>query len=46
MCFGPGPGDLADFQALGSSDQERLDNFVDQQLDPSSIDDTESVALF
>ncbi len=42
MAFGPRPGDLADFEALGGNDDARLTAFVDQQLDPASIDDTEA----
>ncbi len=37
--FGPRPGDLAAFDALGANDDERLTAWVDRQLDPSSIDD-------
>ena len=40
MGFGPCPGDLEAFEALGSTDLERLTNYVDQQLDPMSISDT------
>lgn len=39
--YGPRPGDIADFNALpGGSDQARLTNWVDRQLDPASIDDS------
>jgi len=41
MAFGPRPGDLEAFLALGASDEERLQAYVDQQLDPASIDDSE-----
>ena len=41
MAFGPRPGDLAAFQALGSTDGERLYAYIDQQLAPESIDDSE-----
>ena len=41
IAFGPRPGDLAAFQALGGNDDARLTAFVDQQLDPASIDDSE-----
>ena len=37
--FGPRPGELAAFDALGGDDLARLTAWVDQQLDPSSIDD-------
>ncbi len=39
MAFGPRPGDLEAFDALGSDDRQRLENYVEQQLDPASIDD-------
>ena len=38
--FGPAPGDVATFDALGGSDTARLTSWVDQQLDPASIDDS------
>jgi uncharacterized protein (DUF1800 family) len=41
MGYGPRPGDLDLFDALGSTDEERLRNYVSQQLDPDSIDDGE-----
>ncbi|MGB5162851.1 MAG: DUF1800 domain-containing protein [Thermoanaerobaculia bacterium] len=41
MGFGPRPGDRAAFNALGSTPQERLEVYVAQQLDPSSIDDSD-----
>ncbi|MEM9557635.1 MAG: DUF1800 domain-containing protein [Acidobacteriota bacterium] len=40
LAYGPRPGDIAAFQALGSSDGERLAAWVDRQLDPQSIDDS------
>jgi uncharacterized protein (DUF1800 family) len=40
LAFGPRPGDLSAFQALGSSDEERLYAYIDQQLDPGSINDS------
>ena len=40
MGFGPRPGDLDDFNALGATDEERLNNYIEQQLDPDSIDDS------
>ena len=39
--FGPRPGDLAAFDALGSTDPDRLAAYVAQQLDPDSLADTE-----
>jgi uncharacterized protein (DUF1800 family) len=41
LTFGIRPGDVEAFNALGSSDDERLLNFVNQQLNPDSIDDSE-----
>jgi uncharacterized protein (DUF1800 family) len=40
MGFGPRPGDLDAFNALGATDAERLAAYVAQQLDPASIDDS------
>ena len=39
--FGHRPGDLAAFNALGADDDERLTAWVDQQLNPDSIDDSD-----
>lgn len=41
MGFGPRPGDIEAFNALGSSDEERLRAYVQEQLNPDSIDDSE-----
>ena len=41
MGFGPRPGDLATLMALGSTTDERLTKYVDQQLNPLAIDDGE-----
>lgn len=41
LTFGIRPGDVEAFNALGSTDDERLLNFVTQQLNPDSIDDSE-----
>lgn len=41
LTFGIRPGDLDLFNALGATDDERLVNFVTQQLNPDSIDDSE-----
>ena len=40
IAFGPRPGDIEAFDALGADDDSRLTAFVDQQLDPDSIDDS------
>lgn len=40
MGFGPRPGDLAALLALGASSEERLAAYVEQQLNPSAIDDS------
>ena len=40
MGFGPHGNDVADFNALGATDDERLVAYVDQQLDWQSIDDS------
>ena len=37
--FGPRPGDLAAFDALGPDDPARLAAYLDEQLDPGTIDD-------
>jgi len=39
MGFGPRPGDLDAFRALGATPQARLDAYVDQQLHPADIAD-------
>ena len=39
--FGPRPGDIEAFQALGASDTARLEAYVDQQLHPESLDDSQ-----
>ena len=41
MAFGPRPGDLDAFEALGNTEDERFEAYVEQQLDPGSIDDTD-----
>ncbi len=41
MGFGPRPGDVAAFDALGGDDTARLTAYVAQQLDPDSLSDTE-----
>ncbi|HQV94251.1 MAG TPA: DUF1800 family protein [Anaerolineales bacterium] len=46
MAYGARPGDLEAFNALGSTDDERLLNFVSQQLNPDTIDDSEFEARY
>lgn len=41
IAFGPRPGDIDAFMALGEDDDARLAAYVDQQLDPGSIDDSD-----
>jgi len=41
LTFGARPGDAEAFNALGATDDERLSNFVAQQLNPDSIDDSD-----
>ncbi|MEM9594013.1 MAG: DUF1800 domain-containing protein [Acidobacteriota bacterium] len=41
MAFGPRPGDLAAFNALGGNDDARLAAYVAQQLNPDSIPDNQ-----
>lgn len=41
MSFGPRPGDIEAFNALGSTDAERLQAYIQEQLNPDSIDDSE-----
>lgn len=45
LAFGPRPEDFAHFYDLGDSDEARLLAFVEQQLDPDSIDDSRCDAL-
>jgi uncharacterized protein (DUF1800 family) len=40
LAFGLGPDDVAAFQALGSTPDERLAAYVEQQLNPETIDDS------
>jgi uncharacterized protein (DUF1800 family) len=40
IAFGPRPGDIDAFGLLGEDPLSRLAAFVDQQLDPNSIDDS------
>jgi uncharacterized protein (DUF1800 family) len=44
MAFGPRPGDIEAFQALGATDEERLRLYVEQQLTPETIDDSDCEA--
>ena len=41
MSFGARPGDIESFLALGGNDDERLHAYVQQQLNPDSIDDSD-----
>jgi uncharacterized protein (DUF1800 family) len=41
MGFGPRPGDVEAFNALGATDEARLAAHVEQQLDPGGIDDSD-----
>jgi uncharacterized protein (DUF1800 family) len=41
MGFGPRPGDREAFEALGASDQTRLEAYIEQQLHPESLDDSD-----
>lgn len=45
MAFGPRPGDLEALMALGGTSAERLQAYVDQQLNPETIDDSACDAL-
>ena len=42
--FGPRAGDVDAFNALGATDAERLSAYLDEQLDPDSIDDSAAEA--
>ena len=44
IAFGPRPGDLAAIMALGATGEVRLQAFVEQQLNPAAIDDSECEA--
>lgn len=39
--FGPRPGDIEAFNALGETDEARLQTYLQQQLNPDTIDDSE-----
>ena len=41
LTFGIRPGDVEAFNSLGATDDERLLNFVAQQLNPDSMDDSD-----
>ncbi len=45
MAYGPRPDDIAAFNALASSEEARLTAYVDQQLNPASIDDSACDAI-
>lgn len=40
LAFGPAAGDIAAFNALGATDAQRLQVWVNQQTNPASINDT------
>ena len=40
MAFGPRPGDVAEFNALGGNDAQRIQVYVNQQLNPAGINDS------
>jgi uncharacterized protein (DUF1800 family) len=44
--FGPRPGDLTAFEALGQYDNERLAAYVEAQLNPATLDDAEFDSRF
>lgn len=46
LTFGIRPGDIEAFNTLGATDDERLQNFVAQQLNPDSIDDADFEARY
>ncbi|MCB1120892.1 MAG: DUF1800 family protein [Verrucomicrobiae bacterium] len=39
--FGPTPADIAEFENMGNTDEERLGNWLDKQLNPESIADAD-----
>ena len=41
MGFGPRPGDVDAFNALGANDTQRMQAYVAQQLNPDALDDTD-----
>lgn len=44
MGFGPRPGDLAALMALGANSEERIAAYVEQQLNPTAVDDSDCEA--
>ncbi len=46
MAFGPRPGDIEVFNALGTTDEERLRAYASQQLSPESIEDADFESRF
>ena len=46
MAFGPRPGDIEAFNALGGTDEERLRAYVSQQLNPETLDDSDFESRF
>ena len=41
LAFGPRPGDLQAFRTLGATPDACLQTYVDQQLNPNAIDDSQ-----
>jgi hypothetical protein len=41
MGFGPRPGDIEEFDSISKSEKQRLSNYIEQQINPDSIDDSE-----
>jgi uncharacterized protein (DUF1800 family) len=39
--YGPTPADIAEFRGMGSDDRQRLEAWVEWQLEPDAIDDAE-----
>lgn len=46
LAYGPRPGDVEAFNALGATEEERLRVYVSQQLNPDTIDDSEFEARY
>jgi uncharacterized protein (DUF1800 family) len=46
MAFGPRPGEIEAFNALGATDEERLRAYVSEQLNPETLDDSDFESRF
>ncbi|MCC7117772.1 MAG: DUF1800 family protein [Anaerolineales bacterium] len=46
LAFGPRPGDVETFNALGATDEARLQAYLQQQLNPETLDDSEFEARY